>query len=412
MGDRIYNNILLVGISAVLIFSPIAGGSVGVWAATPVLLTMYALISIWLFKLNNRSINKIGYSPLRKQPPILLNAAIVLFSVLAVVSFIFSIYKHDSFFALLRLFAYVGLYCLIVSEFDHIMLKRLIWIAIFVGGGLSIFGILQYLGVFDRSWWIPREFLASTYTNHNHFAGYLELVMPVASAILIAKSGESRTINKLMLVMALVFMFTAFILTQSRGAWICLGTATLAAILFLGNKGIKTPKKLFISVLLVMSIASLIYLNRDTVSSRLGTIDSADDIENSMDTRIKIWSGAMGMIYDRPLVGVGIGDFDYGFNRFKPEGLSVRAVYAHNDYLQAAAEMGILAPLLMICIFVVAVMAGLKNHSNPYALGCAIGVLSLSLHAMVDFNFHIPANMVLFTVWLGIIMKESDAKRT
>jgi len=39
-------------------------------------------------------------------------------------------------------------------------------------------------------------------------------------------------------------------------------------------------------------------------------------------------------------------------------------------------------------------------------LGCAIGVLSMALHGLVDFNFHIPANMILFTIYAAIIMAE------
>jgi hypothetical protein len=34
----------------------------------------------------------------------------------------------------------------------------------------------------------------------------------------------------------------------------------------------------------------------------------------------------------------------------------------------------------------------------------AIGVFSLVLHGLTDFNFHIPANMLLFSVYAGLIM--------
>ena len=36
----------------------------------------------------------------------------------------------------------------------------------------------------------------------------------------------------------------------------------------------------------------------------------------------------------------------------------------------------------------------------------AMGALSLSLHGLVDFNFHIPANMLLFTVYLAIVVRK------
>jgi hypothetical protein len=56
-------------------------------------------------------------------------------------------------------------------------------------------------------------------------------------------------------------------------------------------------------------------------------------------------------------------------------------------------------------MFISVIAAGLKKkHFNSRRLGCAIGILSLSLHGLIDFNFHIPANMLLFSVYAGLIM--------
>ena len=120
------------------------------------------------------------------------------------------------------------------------------------------------------------------------------------------------------------------------------------------------------------------------------------------------------MVRERPLLGVGIGDFDKGFYRFRPVGFNSRAVYAHNDYLHMAAEMGVLAPLLMIFLFSAILFIGLKKNNDFILVGCCCGILSLSLHAWGDFNFHIPANMLLFTIWVACIMswnKQEEGKK-
>lgn len=392
-----------------LIFSPIARGAVKIWSVTPVLLVLYSLIFLWFFKVVN---TKWGESLKAESKsygtaPILLTAPITLFAILATISFAFSIYKHDSFYALLRLFAYIGLYYLIVNEFDHQMRKRLIWIAITVGGVLSLYGILQYLGFFSHSWWRPAEYPAATYVNHNHFAGYLELTIPITATLLVLKNK-----NRLVLAAAMVIMTMALVLTQSRGAWISLAAAGLAAVIAV-IKNTDTPKRvIFIVAMAFIFMAVFTYFGKDMIIERLGAATSVKASDDPSVGRFEIWQGAAAMVRERPLTGVGIGDFDHGFYKYRPEGFNARAVFAHNDYLQAAAEIGIFAPFVMLWIFWSIIRLGFRNNANAYAFGCAVGVLSLALHAAVDFNFHIPANMILFTVWIAIISGERDVKRT
>ncbi len=405
---KLYKSLLFLGVAAILAFSPIARGAVRLWSVTPVLLVAYAMIFLWLFKMVNSQgtkKNEIASGASRprnddasKTAPFL---PILLFAILAVISFALSIYKHDSFYALLRLFAYIGLYCLVVNEFDHMMRKRLIQLVIWIGTGLSAYGLLQYFGIFGHSWWVPQRFLAATYVNHNHFAGYLELVIPAALAITLRRK------NKLFVMTALVIMSAAFILTQSRGAWISLAVSLAIMAIMIVRKGRGGVKAALILTLVILAAASLLYFTKDTVSSRISTVTDIKAGEDVSGGRFKIWQGAIGMIKERPLTGFGIGDFDAGFYRYRPEGFNMRAVYAHNDYLHMASEMGIFAPFIMLWIFIAVIQKGFgKKDASPYAFGCAIGVLSLALHGMVDFNFHIPANMLLFTVWIAVIMGE------
>ena len=415
MVNRIYRTIIFVGLAAVLIFSPIARGSVKLWSITPVLLVAYVLIFLWLFKVINAKRGQSlraesgshGTVPFLSTIPNALNAPILLFAILAITSFAFSVYKHDSFYALLMLFAYIGLYYMVANELDHKARRRIIWLVIGIGGTLSVYGLLQYFGVFSHSWWIPSQFLAATYTNHNHFAGYLELVIPAAIAVLTARSTQKSMLSKVVLVTALVPMFAAFVLTQSRGAWVSLGCAILIMLLVMVIRNKSRVRIVLILALVIVAAVSLIYFAGDMMSSRIATITAAGEDEDVSGGRFKIWQGAIGMIKERPLIGFGIGDFDAGFYRYRSEGFNARAVYAHNDYLHMAAEMGIIAPLIMLWIFIAAMRNGFrKKDTSPYAFGCVIGILSLALHGIVDFNFHIPANMILFTVWLGIVSGE------
>lgn len=391
-------------IASVLIFTPIARGTVKVWSIAPVLFIIYTLAFLKLS-------TTLGSVPSGEKPYNRIRVPIITFAALAVISFAFSIYKHDSFYALLRLFAYIGVYYLIVNSFDSVMIKRLINLVIIIGAGLSIYGFLQYFAGLNHSWWIPRKFLAATYVNHNHFAGHLELVIPVAIGMLMSRD-TSPLYRKLFLILTLIIMVVVFIFTQSRGAWISLAIALLVMNIALVRRGRLSKKTLFILPLLAALIFSFIYSNRDEISKRMETISTMQKGETSIQGRFKIWQGALGMIREHPFFGVGIGDFDWGFYRYRPEGFNGRAVYAHNDYLHMATEMGILAPFIMLWIFIIAISTGLRKNSRSLMLGCATGILSLSLHGLVDFNFHIPANMLLFTVYLAIVMSKGETRRT
>ncbi len=395
MNSRLYKYFLWFGLSTALIFAPFARGAVKVWSIAPVLFIVNAIIFVWLWKANNTK----GYIFKRTQ----IDLPLFVFVGLAVISFVFSIYKHDSFYAILELVGYAGIFYIVVNEFGHTMRDYLLALVVYAGAFLSLYGLLQYFGFLNHDWWEPQKFLASTYVNHNHFAGYIELVMPLTVGMLLA-SWRKRQVSKAVLIPALVVMLAAFILSQSRGAWFSLAVSFLIICpLFVRQKAFNA-QTIFTILLVVIITSSFIYFGKDVIYNRIDTVSIIKGEESSANTRLKIWQGTVEMIRSKPITGVGIGDFIWGFPRFRPEGLNVQANSAHNDYLQAAAEMGLPALLVMLWLLAAIIITGIKrSNSDPVKIGCIIGLLSLSLHGLVDFNFHIPANMLLFTVYAAIV---------
>ena len=396
---KTYKDLLWILMAVLLIFSPVARGAVRIWSMAVLLLIELLLIFLWMWKANNS--NK--YTFIKTG----LNKSILAFAILASLSCIFSIYKRDSFYALLRLSGYIGIYYVVVNEFDHVMRRRTLLLAACTGAGLSLYGILQYFGALPHSWWFPQNFLSSTYVNHNHFAGYLELTIPIAMGILIGAKSKTQG-SRIILSAALVVMVAALILTQSRGAWISLAISfAIIGVIFIRRKTFNL-QTVFIILLFAVIVFSFLYFGKDIISSRIYSIFAVQGEETSLQTRLKIWQGTVDMIRSYPLTGVGIGDFIWAFPRFRPEGLNVQANAAHNDYLQIAAETGIAGLLAMIWLLVTLIGSAIRSsYEEPVKIGCAIGLLSLSLHGLVDFNFHIPANMLLFTVCAAIVMSAS-----
>ena len=81
-----------------------------------------------------------------------------------------------------------------------------------------------------------------------------------------------------------------------------------------------------------------------------------------------------------------------------------RFFMGHNDYLHFTAEVGL--PLVFIFLWLAAVFyrRGLQKLRHPsrlirgITLGALAGVTAILVHSISDFNLHIPANALLFTV--------------
>jgi len=77
--------------------------------------------------------------------------------------------------------------------------------------------------------------------------------------------------------------------------------------------------------------------------------------------------------------------------------------HAHNDYLEALAETGILGALCcawFIAILFLAALRSLQEATHTFAavlrLAALVGCCGILVHSLVDFNLHIPANAFFF----------------
>ena len=77
--------------------------------------------------------------------------------------------------------------------------------------------------------------------------------------------------------------------------------------------------------------------------------------------------------------------------------------HAHNDYLETLAETGIAGGLSCAAFLLTLIIAALRflqaggdSLANTLRLCGWVGCWGLLVHSLVDFNLHIPANLLLF----------------
>jgi O-antigen ligase len=103
--------------------------------------------------------------------------------------------------------------------------------------------------------------------------------------------------------------------------------------------------------------------------------------------------------------GHGAGSFRYVFPQYQQHHPQIYKTgnlmffwdYAHNDYAQALAEMGLVGFTLLAAGFIWWLYALYQRgaHGNLLAVALALGVIATVFHARVEFVFHCPA--ILYT---------------
>jgi len=110
--------------------------------------------------------------------------------------------------------------------------------------------------------------------------------------------------------------------------------------------------------------------------------------------------------------GQGLGSFQWTFPAYESIEPDIPARYAHNDYLQTLAEMGILGLSLLVWAFGAAwkvAIQNLKNNRDPLVKGIGLGTVgvltAIALQEITDFGLYIPGVAMIAAVLIGLNLR-------
>jgi O-antigen ligase len=337
--------------------------------------------------------------------------------------------------AVWRFLAYWAMF-LLVADFlpENACRKRLPWLLALLGFGLAFQALLQKYTWNDRILWLVRVYQGTPFgpwVNRNHFAGYMEMTIPMGAALLLGTLGWGKTRRRrggsresaaprvIVLLLLVSGMVAGLVASGSRGGVfsLCLTGAIYAlAQAFFSERGGRGRLRLLLLgslPILLMGAAIAVY------SLRPGAFSLADkgaSVEPSFGARLHAWKGILAMVQSNPITGTGLGTFGLAYPVFKSYGSTEIWDKAHNDYLQVLAESGIIGlALLFLGIaslarrYLIPALVRPLPRQDPVGLGAALGVLSLLLHALVEFNLQIPANGLLFVLLGGLLVRRGSA---
>jgi len=214
-----------------------------------------------------------------------------------------------------------------------------------------------------------------------------------------------------MLIAGTLCCFVAGILAGSKAAALLIVAAVVVVVLR-RQRG-RVPVRWLAAGLLLSALAAALLLPMTTLGDRVRQfVQTADGGVAGLE-RVVGWRSAAQIVPDFAWSGVGAGAFAEIFPAYAPSGGDLRLSHAHNDYLELLVELGIpgalLTALLMLLYFGLACRQAGRSRTR---FGLLVGLCTVSLHALVDFNHQIPSIALLFVVLAALaVIPRSRVKR-
>lgn len=270
---------------------------------------------------------------------------------------------------------------------------------------------------------VPDVYFFATFFYKNHWAAYGALCAWTGIVLALgawdrARPGDPRARGRLVFftVISLLTAVTLPLAGSRSGALfaIALAAGWLGGLLFglRSEQRYNSRQRALIAALLIASAALIVSYGASAYGPRARTdmertvrqLSQATRGE-SADLRWLVSSDTWRMAKERLWFGWGLGSFEVVFPHFQgpylrgtdgqPDG---RVEFAHDDWLQALAESGVvgLAILLFPAVRLAARAWRRSRSARRMVLGCAV----IAAYAWIDFPFNNPAILLLWTLLL------------
>jgi len=295
-------------------------------------------------------------------------------------------------------------------------LKIIIGAMVAFGTVAAVYAVMQYrTGMLDPTGRRIAGFQSPLATNPNDLALTLNILLGLALGLLPVIRRRSR---RIWLLAAMAFLVAGIVASFSRGGFVTLGVLGVVwAVQAVRTRGIQALGVLLLIALVLAVLAPPEYVNR------LATIfDTEADATGSATQRWEVMGTALGYIAERPFFGMGLGNSRHvTVARGGPDS------EAHNAYLKAGAEMGVIG-LTFYVLFVASAYAAARAARRraarrpdgaelaSLARGVELSLVAFAVGAFFapvpyHFYFYYPAGLA---VALTLIMArlESDTPDT
>ncbi len=390
--------LLQTGICAVVAFAVLSHGAVEPWARAVLEFSAGFLLVLWT----------LSYLPSPKEkaivlPPILFPLAGFAATVVAQYALGLTASRFSTRIELSLLLAMLVIVFVAAQVFRTLAdFRAFAWFVMLLAFLVAGLGILQHLTFNGKLYWFREMRYGGIpfgpYVNRNHFAGFAELALPMSLVPLLA--GRVRRERFIIVGILAVIPLSALLLSSSRGGIISLGAElVLLAVVLLWQR---TGRRQLLAggAVLVLAFLTVSWIGVNQILRRFSGLQN---LEVTQGKRAAMRNGTWRIFLDHPLLGTGLGTLQQVYPPYESlyDGKIVN--HTHNDYLEALAETGLLGGVCCAGFVAILFAGALKLlQSNERSLGATLHLCGftacwgLLVHSLVDFNLHIPSNLLLF----------------
>lgn len=233
---------------------------------------------------------------------------------------------------------------------------------------------------------------SSVFPDPHMFSLYVAMALPVALGFFLSiPFGKKKWTWGIIAIL----LFMGVLLSFSRGAYVALLFGSILFFLLSGIWNRLSMKKKWGFLLGTLFFCTI--LVQSPTGNRFFSIFSGEDGSNI--ERLRLWSEAVSHIGERPFFGVGLGNYPLLVN----SGATYRdPIYAHNLYLDVAAELGLIGLLFLLAPFAQALSRAFlwwRKQRDWQALSFVVALAIFLIHSFFEtpiFSVHILPVVVLF----------------
>ena len=337
--------------------------------------------------------------------------------------------RHTTLLYLALAASYSGIVLIIQTGFRSRFAIKLLITAIMAAGMFeAVYGIIQYLGGYDRIWAFKKKayvgLATGTLINRNHYALLLNIVICLGVGFVFYRlqrllGGRKLSLKRLIyspgsaklgwLVALIALMGIGVVFSMSRMGIVAMLCSLGVMIVAAKTAGTGSHGAKFGILILAAIIILALYIGIDPILARYENLNL--ERESNQD-RVALWRDAWKMLGHHRIFGQGLGTFEWTYPAYETMEPDVPARFAHNDYLQILIETGAAGLGALIIGFILIGRIAIRNlrcQADPLVSGIGLGTLgaltAIGLQEITDFGLYIPAVAVAASLIAGLNLR-------
>jgi tetratricopeptide (TPR) repeat protein len=352
--------------------------------------------------------------------------------------------------SILKCAAYAALFLVIVfypagagdARTERHFRRLLLLIILASGAAVAVAGLTQQAFSYTRSLWAEvaagagADRASGPFANPDHFANYLAMLLPLAAAGALFRVPldplQQRFSGFQLLCAAFALLIAAAILISlSRAGWIEIGLGIFVFAWLLRSrlryreeaadsadahrrKALRGPGW-FLPLgigLVAVAIVPLFLIGPGERQQAGARVDESVASGVGFWDRIDMWVDSGAIVHDYPVFGSGSDSWPAVFPKYqRPPWSKYFSGEAQNDYVEVAAECGIVGLVLLgwlcweIGRFLKAGALWVPSRHWPLFAALIPALVIMAFHESLDFCMQIPANAILFVILLAMALR-------